>query len=59
MQNFNQPICTPSGTPYVSVGNDENLVYLRIEKYKNLAVCFDKHCLPELIKQLKEINDRS
>lgn len=54
---FNEPICTTEGTPYVSVGQNEMQVYIRLERYKDLAVVLDKRCLPQLIPQLKEILD--
>lgn len=57
MQKFNDPICTTNGTPYISVGQDEYQVYLRLERHKDLAVVLDKRCLAQLIPQLEKILD--
>lgn len=56
-RTFNEPICTTDGTPYISVGQDEYQLYIRLEAHKDLAVVLDKRCLAQLIPQLQEILD--
>ena len=56
-RTFNEPICTTDGTPYISLGQDEHTIYIRLERHKDLAVVLDKRCLPQLIPQLQKVLD--
>ena len=54
---FNEPICTTAGTPYISIGQNEHSLFIRLERHKDLAVILDKRCLAQLIPQLEKILD--
>ena len=58
MATINQP----SGEPYLTITDDENLVKIEIHAYSKqragkVFFVIDKRCLPELINSLEEIKD--
>ena len=50
-------INSPSG-PYITVKEQENTFSIQIHRYGNVSVVLDKKVIPELIEELREINDR-